>query len=47
VLELLRDAAASFGQTTVMVTHDHDAAAAADRVVQIEDGLIVADEVTR
>ena len=47
VLELLRDAAVSFGQTTVMVTHDHDAAAAADRLIQLEDGLVVADEVTR
>jgi putative ABC transport system ATP-binding protein len=46
VLELLRDAAVSFGQTTVMVTHDTDAAAAADRLVHLEDGLIVADEVT-
>jgi putative ABC transport system ATP-binding protein len=47
VLELLRDAAGEFGQTTVMVTHDNDAAAAADRLIHIEDGLIVADEVTR
>jgi putative ABC transport system ATP-binding protein len=47
VLELLRDAAVSFGQTTVMVTHDNDAAAAADRLIHIEDGLVVADEVTR
>jgi putative ABC transport system ATP-binding protein len=47
VLELLRDAAVSFGQTTVMVTHDNDAAAAADRLIHLEDGLIVADEVTR
>jgi putative ABC transport system ATP-binding protein len=47
VLELLRDAALSFGQTTVMVTHDADAAAAADRVVHIEDGVIVSDEVTK
>jgi putative ABC transport system ATP-binding protein len=47
VLELLRDAAASFGQTTVMVTHDTDAAAAADRLIHLEDGLVVADEVTR
>jgi putative ABC transport system ATP-binding protein len=47
VLELLRDAAVSFGQTTVMVTHDNDAAAAADRIVRLEDGLLVADEVTR
>jgi putative ABC transport system ATP-binding protein len=47
VLELLRDAAASFGQTTVMVTHDPDAAAAADRRIHIEDGLVVSDQVTR
>jgi putative ABC transport system ATP-binding protein len=46
VLELLRDAAATFGQTTVMVTHDTDAAAAADRLIHLEDGLVVADEVT-
>jgi putative ABC transport system ATP-binding protein len=45
VLELLRDAATSFGQTTVMVTHDNDAAAAADRLIHLEDGLVVADEV--
>jgi putative ABC transport system ATP-binding protein len=47
VLELLRDAAVEFGQTTVMVTHDNDAAAAADRLIHIEDGLVVADEVTK
>jgi putative ABC transport system ATP-binding protein len=46
VLELLRDAAGSFGQTTVMVTHDADAAAAADRLIHIEDGVVVSDEVT-
>jgi putative ABC transport system ATP-binding protein len=47
VLELLRDAAGSFGQTTVMVTHDADAAAAADRLIQIEDGVVVSDEVSK
>ena len=46
VLELLRDAAASFGQTTVMVTHDASAAASADRLIRLEDGLVVSDEVT-
>jgi putative ABC transport system ATP-binding protein len=43
VLELLRDAAVSFGQTTVMVTHEPGAAAAADRVVFLADGEIAGD----
>ncbi len=43
VLELLRDAVAVDGQTTVMVTHDPRAAAAADRVVFLADGMIVGD----
>ena len=43
VLALLRRAVDEFGQTVVMVTHDPDAAAAADRVVEMADGLIVGD----
>jgi putative ABC transport system ATP-binding protein len=43
VLELLRDAVAEDGQTTVMVTHDPRAAAAADRVLFLADGRIVGD----
>jgi putative ABC transport system ATP-binding protein len=43
VLELLRDAVTLDGQTTVMVTHDPRAAAAADRVVFLADGAIVGD----
>ena len=43
VLELLRDAVAVDGQTTVMVTHDPRAAAVADRVLFLADGLIVED----
>jgi putative ABC transport system ATP-binding protein len=43
VLELLRDAVAQDGQTTVMVTHDPRAAAAADRVLFLADGRIVDD----
>jgi putative ABC transport system ATP-binding protein len=42
VLALLRDAAID-GQTTVMVTHDPRAAAAADRVLFLADGRIVGD----
>jgi putative ABC transport system ATP-binding protein len=44
ILELLRDSVATYGQTTVMVTHDSDAAASAHRVVLLEDGLIVNEQ---
>ena len=43
ILALLREAVELDGQTTLMVTHDAHAAAAADRVVFIADGRIVAD----
>src|SRR6266513_2691675 len=41
ILELLRDSTESYGQTTVMVTHEPRAAAIADRVLFLDDGLIV------
>ena len=40
VLEHLRRAVREFGQTVVMVTHDHDAATYADDVVTMRDGRI-------
>jgi putative ABC transport system ATP-binding protein len=43
ILRLLRDSVESFGQTTMMVTHDAQAAAIADRVVFLADGRIVRD----
>ena len=43
ILGLMRDLVDSFGQTTVMVTHDPHAAAIADRVLFLADGLIVRD----
>jgi putative ABC transport system ATP-binding protein len=43
ILELLRDSVDTFGQTTVMVTHDARAAAIADRILFLADGLIVKD----
>jgi putative ABC transport system ATP-binding protein len=43
VLELLRDAASVFGRAVVMVTHDARAAAEADRVLFLADGLVVAE----
>jgi putative ABC transport system ATP-binding protein len=41
VLELLRRAVNGFGQTIVMVTHDANAAAVADRVLFLADGRLV------
>jgi putative ABC transport system ATP-binding protein len=43
ILELMRDSVESYGQTTVMVTHDPRAAAIADRILFLADGLIVRD----
>jgi putative ABC transport system ATP-binding protein len=44
ILNLLREAVESYGQTTVMVTHDARAAAMADRILFLADGLIVRDQ---
>jgi putative ABC transport system ATP-binding protein len=41
ILELLRQSVSDYGQTTVMVTHDANAAAIADRVLFLADGCIV------
>ena len=43
ILGLLRQMVDGFGQTTLMVTHDPDAAAIADRSVFIADGKLVHD----
>jgi putative ABC transport system ATP-binding protein len=44
ILTLLREAVDAYGQTTVMVTHDPRAAAIADRILFLNDGLIVRDQ---
>ena len=41
VLELMRESAARYEQTIIMVTHDPRAAASADRVVFLGDGQVV------
>jgi putative ABC transport system ATP-binding protein len=41
ILELLRESVSGYGQTTVMVTHDAHAAAIADRILFLADGLVV------
>ena len=41
ILELMRASVDAYGQTTVMVTHEARSAAIADRILFLEDGLIV------
>jgi putative ABC transport system ATP-binding protein len=41
ILDLLRHSVEEYGQTTVMVTHEPRAAAIADRVLFLADGMIV------
>jgi putative ABC transport system ATP-binding protein len=43
VMKLLRELVGAHGQTVVMVTHDSEIAAAADRVLRMRDGLIASD----
>ena len=44
MLALLRRAVDEFGQTVVMVTHDAHAASFADRLVVLNDGLVIRDQ---
>jgi putative ABC transport system ATP-binding protein len=44
ILQALRDSVDSYGQTTMMVTHEASAAAVADRIVFLADGETVEDE---
>ena len=43
IVALMRDSVDSYGQTTVMVTHEPRAAAIADRILFLADGVIVRD----
>jgi len=43
ILQLMRDSVDTFGQTTVVVTHDPRVAAIADRILFLADGRIVKD----
>jgi putative ABC transport system ATP-binding protein len=43
ILDLLRSSVDTYEQTTMMVTHDAHAAAIADRILFLADGLIVKD----
>jgi putative ABC transport system ATP-binding protein len=43
ILQLLRDSVDTYGQTTLMVTHDPGAAATSDRILFLADGHLVKD----
>ncbi|MBK1811467.1 ABC transporter ATP-binding protein [Clostridium sp. YIM B02505] len=44
VIELLRFTARKYNQTLILITHDVNIATMADRVITIEDGMIVSDK---
>ena len=44
IIDLLRLANRRFSQTTVVITHDERVAQEADRVLTVEDGLVVLDQ---
>jgi putative ABC transport system ATP-binding protein len=44
IIELLRVSAKKYSQTLVIITHDANVAAQADRVLRIEDGVIAGEE---
>jgi len=47
IIELLRLSVKRYHQTLIVITHDLNIARQADRVISIEDGAIVRDEVVR
>lgn len=47
IMTLLRMSNRKYGQTLILITHDMDTALQADRIVGIEDGRIIRDEVMR
>ena len=41
VLKMLRELNSVYGQTIIIITHDPEAAATADRVIEMRDGKIL------
>ena len=47
IVELLKLSNKKYGQTLIVITHDESVALQADRIIAIEDGRIVRDEILR
>ena len=47
IVELLKISNKKYNQTLIMITHDENIALQADRIIAIEDGKIIRDEVIR
>lgn len=47
IMELLKISNKQYGQTLIVITHDESIALQADRIIAIEDGRIIRDEVIR
>lgn len=47
IMDLLKLSNEKYNQTIIMITHDHDLALNADRIITIEDGKIISDERVR
>ena len=44
IIELLKMSNKKYNQTIIMITHDHDLALNANRIITIDDGRIISDE---
>ena len=47
IVDLLKTSNKKYNQTLIVITHDEQIALQADRIIAIEDGKIVRDEVIR
>ncbi len=47
IIELFRLSNLKYKQTMIIVTHDEEVALSADRIIRMEDGLVISDEVIR
>ena len=47
IVRLLRQANQEFNQTLILITHDESIALQADRIMYMQDGRIIRDEVIR